>query len=539
MRLERARVQNYRSIRDTGEFEVELGKTILVGPNEAGKSALLQALQQINAPKGVKGFNPLRDYPRALYDDINRGTVSPDDIPVVTATFRLSDDELDLLPSSWKTPNCRYVLTRYLSNRYTHSVIGALPVPTYGQLKPDLIRLAEHLDSRAGSSPGPQSSALTRITAEWNNQKVMHVAAAKPLLTWLDTIYPKIDEENEREIQRHSKLERLLQDVVGYTTALLELNASVPVFVLFSNYSRVRPVIHLGHLASRLSSGVLDDDSYDYGNSCLLKLLGFNAKELSDLGGVADPKQNQPKEMERYREQLDQRSYQLNAASLALTKEIRRVWNPDEQRSEASRLRVVADAQYLKVVVEDELGVEVELDQRSEGFQWLVSFFIVFFSETTDQHANAVLLLDEPGVSLHALKQRDFRQTLSRLSKDNQMLYTTHSPFLVGPDELDSVRVVELTDRSVGTKVHTSVTSNDPAALLPLQEALGYNLAQSLFAQQRNLILEDLTDSWYLEGVAGLLAEGRLANLNDKIALIRLSQPARSRTLSRYCMPTS
>lgn len=73
MRLKRARVQTYRSIRDTGFFEVESGKTILVGPNEAGKSAILQALQQINAPKGVKGFDPLRDYPRALYNDITTG----------------------------------------------------------------------------------------------------------------------------------------------------------------------------------------------------------------------------------------------------------------------------------------------------------------------------------------------------------------------------------------------------------------------------------------------------------------------------------
>jgi hypothetical protein len=77
-----------------------------------------------------------------------------------------------------------------------------------------------------------------------------------------------------------------------------------------------------------------------------------------------------------------------------------------------------------------------------------------------------------------------------------------------------------MTDRDVGTKVHTSVTSSDPAALLPLQEALGYDLAQSLFAQQRNLVLEGLTDYWYLEAVAGLLSDGALIKLNDKIALV-------------------
>ena len=123
-------------------------------------------------------------------------------------------------------------------------------------------------------------------------------------------------------------------------------------------------------------------------------------------------------------------------------------------------------------------------------------------------------------MSLHALKQRDFRETLSKLSESNQTLYTTHSPFLVGPDELDLVRVVELNDRNEGTKIHTTITSSDPAALLPLQEALGYDLAQSLFAQQRNLVLEGLTDSWYVDAVSALFKDAGLSSLNEKIALV-------------------
>ena len=197
---------------------------------------------------------------------------------------------------------------------------------------------------------------------------------------------------------------------------------------------------------------------------------------------------------------------------------------PDAKRAEADRLRIVADGQYLKVVVEDDLGVEIELDQRSEGFQWLVSFFVVFFAEAADKHKNAILLLDEPGLSLHGLKQRDFRTTISRLAESNQTLYTTHSPFLVGPDELDLVRVVEMTDRHVGTKVRTRVTAQDPVALLPLQEALGYDLAQSLFAQQRNLVLESLTDYWYVDAVAQLLRDAKIVDLNEKITMLPASQ---------------
>jgi len=272
-----------------------------------------------------------------------------------------------------------------------------------------------------------------------------------------------------------------------------------------------------------VEKNLVDDEYYDYGNQCLLRLLGFSARELSDLGRAAEPQPGNIEALQKYRDQLDRRAYQLNAASVRLTEELRRVWMPDSTRAEANRLRVVADGQYLKVVVEDELGVEIELDQRSEGFQWLVSFFVVFFAEATDKHKNAVLLLDEPGLSLHGLKQRDFRKTISRLAESNQTLYTTHSPFLVGPDELGLVRVVEMTDRQIGTKVRTNVTAQDPAALLPLQEALGYDLAQSLFTQQRNLVLESLTDYWYVDAVAQLLRDANVVDLNEKISLVPAS----------------
>ena len=77
-----------------------------------------------------------------------------------------------------------------------------------------------------------------------------------------------------------------------------------------------------------------------------------------------------------------------------------------------------------------------------------------------------------------------------------------------------------MTDRDIGTKVHTSGAASDPAALLPLQEALGYDLAQSLFVQRRNLVLEGLTDLWYVEATAELLRDAAVADLNEKIALL-------------------
>ena len=519
MKLSKARISKYRSIRDTGEFEIENGKTILVGPNEAGKTVILQALQQLHAPEGVQGFDPLRDYPRSEYNkDIGRGAVDSAKVTVVEGHFKLEPGDLEGIPEAYQA--CIYVYGRKLDNTAWHRLDGGPSVPIYESLSKDLARFSAHIDKRKGADEPKPSAALTELAKGWNDTTPVEGEYASKLKAWLEGALALVDEGDKSEEERYDRLLRACKVAAERTAALNQFAARLPLFVLFNNYFRVRPRIHLEHLASRQASGVLDDKLYDYGNLCLLKLLGFTAKELAELGNAKKPDSGDAAALKAYQDRLDKRDYQLNAASIQLTSEIVSVWNPDPARAEASKLKVKADGQYLKVVVEDELGVEIELDQRSEGFQWLVSFFVVFFAEAADKHENAILLLDEPGLHLHGLKQRDFRETISRLAAKNQTLYTTHSPFLVGPDELDLVRVVDMTDRKIGTKVHGNLSSGDPAALLPLQEALGYDLAQSLFTQTRNLVLEGLTDYWYVEAVAQLLRSAGTADLDEKIALV-------------------
>jgi len=520
MRLIKARIQNYRSVIDTGEFEVESLKTILVGPNEAGKTVVLQALQQLKPPKGISGFQPLRDYPRSKYNDITTGKVKPEDVRVVTGYFELEDSDKEMIPVAFH--QCQYKLYRNLDNKLYHSLVNAPKLIIYGDIKKSLARMASHMVKQFSDDDETKkpSAILGSICNSLSDDTIIKEQVSLSLKKWLDDCYPFVEEENSTEEARHSELLASVQENSKHDEVLKFLDGRTPVFILFNNYFKVKPTIHLGHLAHRIEQNILDDEYYDYGNQCLLKLLGFTAKELSDLGGTPSPEPNNHDALQKYRDRLDTRSYQLNAASVRLTNEIKLVWMPNPNRPEADKLKVTADGQYLKVVVEDDLGVDIELNQRSEGFQWLVSFFIVFFSEAMDKHENAILLLDEPGLSLHALKQRDFRETISRLAKKNQTLFTTHSPFLVGPDELDIVRVVEMKDRTSGTKVHTTISSDDPAGLLPLQEALGYDLAHSLFSQQRNLILEGITDYWYLEAVSELLRASNDSVLNEKIALV-------------------
>lgn len=523
MKLIKAQIQNYRSIIDTGEFDIEELKTIMVGPNEAGKTVILRALQQLSKPSDVAGFDVLRDYPRSLYNDISTKKVLPKDVTVVTGYYTLEESDKELIPDEFK--DCIYKKYKQIDNKSYHSLENVPSTVRYKDIKNDLTRMLAHLDKQykienpENESEKP-SELIKPIVSTWSDYSRLSDEAATELTAFLEENYALVEEGNSTEENRYASL----IEQVKYNTKRDEVLSIVakrePIFILFNNYFKVKPSVHLKHLADRTEQNLLDDDYYDYGNLCLLKLLGFTARELSDLGDAVSPNESDREALQEYKDKLDSRSYQLNAASVSLTTEIRKVWMPNSDRPEADKLKVTADGQYLKVVVEDDIGVDIELDQRSEGFQWLVSFFVVFFAEAMDKHKNAILLLDEPGMSLHGLKQRDFRDTISRLAEKNQTIYTTHSPFLVGPDELDIVKVAEMQNRKEGTKVHTTISSSDPAGLLPLQEALGYDLAQSLFSQQRNLILEGITDYWYVDATSNLLRESKDENLNDKIALV-------------------
>ncbi len=502
-------------------FEVDPKKTILVGINEAGKSAILNALQHINPPKDVPPLDPLRDYPRSVYNqDINRGVRKISEVPIATVVFDLEDADKQDLPTSIREAVSGFGVTVYLDNHRTYEIQGKLNRLSYKEIEKDLQRIAAHVDRRAQAEDPPRDAGadvgLNPLKENISGKTPLSTADVTAIRGWLKKVFPDIEEGSESEKKYDAVIEKLdADDAIGSASDALE--ARVPRFVLFSNYFRVRARLHLEALARKQSSPeTIDRD--DYGNICLLNLLGYEAKELADLGRISDEeRKNHDDSIEK---RIDERRVRLDAAEAQLTDEIKRIWNPDPGKDEAKTLRLQADGPYLKVTVQDSIGTNIDLDQRSEGFRWLVSFFVVFFSEAEGEHQNAVLLLDEPSVSLHALKQREFQKTVSRLAEANQTVFTTHSPFLVGSGELDLVRVVEMPDRETGTKVHTTVTSSDPAALLPLQEALGYDMAHSLFAQERNLITEGLTDYFYLDTVAEMLRASGVVDMNKKIAIV-------------------
>ncbi|MGL4553632.1 MAG: ATP-dependent nuclease, partial [Gemmataceae bacterium] len=165
--------------------------------------------------------------------------------------------------------------------------------------------------------------------------------------------------------------------------------------------------------------------------------------------------------------------------------------------------------------------VTVPFSQRSKGFIWFFSF-IVWFDTVQQQEgedAPLILLLDEPGLSLHALAQADFLDYIDDLAKTHQILYTTHSPFMIRSERLHQVRLVEDRDRA-GTVVTDNVSGSDAKTVFPLQAALGYTIAQNLFISKHNLLVEGPADLVYLRYFSAVLDAAKRQGLREDITLV-------------------
>ena len=164
--------------------------------------------------------------------------------------------------------------------------------------------------------------------------------------------------------------------------------------------------------------------------------------------------------------------------------------------------------------------VTLPLKNRSKGFIWFFSF-LVWFSKVQEKK-NLIILLDEPGLNLHAEAQADLLKYIDKeLLPRYQVIYTTHSPFMIESDKLDEVRTVyDSNDSKVGSIISNALEEKDQGTLFPLQAALGYNLAQNLYISDKNLLVEGVADLMFLTVMSGILKENNREGLNEDITIV-------------------
>jgi len=186
-------------------------------------------------------------------------------------------------------------------------------------------------------------------------------------------------------------------------------------------------------------------------------------------------------------------------------------------------------------------NLTLNFDERSTGFVWFFSFLVWFSQMRRNYGDNLVILLDDPGFGLHAKAQEDLRRYISEeLAPHYQVIYTTHSPFMLDVDKLVWARTVEdIIVRSddgreqyLGTKVGDRILSRDPDTLVPLQAALGYEVSRMLSTRKKLLLVEKPSDLLYLRWFSKRLAERGQTALDSAWTIVPCGQMDKIRALT-------
>jgi len=505
MELKSFRVRNFRSINDSGEIDVSR-ITALLGRNESGKSNILRALHSLNPASGFTKLKPIKDFPR--HRKLSECT---DYTPVVDSTWGLSAYEQGRLAEIW--PSAQGVTEVSVGRRYGDSRYVSIEVPEgafdLAAIKADARKIDAAVKAAAAkltddSKAALESAANAFVTSisvgatavKWAEAGTPALAALRQALATADV--ELTDAQDQRVIALEEMAEAIPQNEAAHTTARKWIIERLPVFMYLEDYPEIEGHQDIAQFLARKNQG--QQTSADLNFEKLCKVAGLSPKQLQALSQSDDQ---------------ETRGQLANRAGSVVTTAIRTRWKDRELK-----VRFNLDAHHFDTLVSDPnsvYDVEVNLDERSRGFQWFFAFYVVFAADTEEGDADgAILLLDEPGLYLHARSQGDL---LRHLEDDfsNQIIYTTHSPFMVPTHQLDWVRTVNIAEE-VGTTVSND-PSGDARTLFPLQAALGYDLAQSLFVGPNNLVVEGVTDFWILSAVSSRLSEQGKVGLDERLTV--------------------
>ena len=517
MQLAEFRVQNYKIIEDTGWIPVQ-NLTTFVGKNESGKSAIFRALSKLN-PSDGEGYDGLKEFPRQRY----AAEITRTDWPVASGRFILTPDEQrDISAISELCSEVRHVeVTRHYTGTYSityHPDVGVdLVTP------PDLIysieSAIEHI--RNLIAPEGKGEELGRIKegllAFLEEQKsaipIDGQVHKRHIADLINAIKSRANEPWQHDIldpvtEPMYRLVRQMEIFEGLMAANRYVIEHLPKFVYFDQYNVIESAIHIPTFIATLKSH--PDTPGLRATHCLFRHVNLDLDQLDRLGSHKNAVDDNP----IIRRQVDERSILLSTASNLMTKKFEDWWG---QRK--IRFRYDIDGDYFRVWVSDDLDPsEIELEQRSAGLQYFFSFYLVFLVESGDAYQDSILLLDEPGLQLHPTAQQQATRFFERISHENQIFFSTHSPFMIDLDHLDRVRTV-YEGEGGNTKVSVSEWPADRDSLFPLEAALATRIADKTLSGGKQLVVEDTHDLWLLQAMNYVLRSRGKTGLSPDIRI--------------------
>lgn len=510
MQLKAFRVLFYRSILDSDWVNVD-DITVAVGKNESGKTALLKALHKFN-PFKPEPYNIDREWPRG-----HRAVRSPDQV-VVETRFQFTDTEKAQV-SEWYLGNIALTGVQ-ISKTYRGDFTFAF-LPTDLPAEPLVDSLKSRIRDAIGTPAEAASDQLKQAINDLTTRALQAIQeagapglrkAADGLKVQIDTATKKDHQPDQAEATRvETALQQVIQDADMAVVRMkmeTEVRKWLPTFIYMDDHKPFQGSAYLDQIHQRKNENQLTEQDKTF-----LTIL-----ELAKLD--IDQEFQRASEQEREQRMLD-----MNDASLTLTKQLADHW-----RQRKYNVRFQADGHHVIAFVSDEVQPAlVPLNERSKGFQWFFSFDVTFLYETKGTFKNAIILLDEPGLHLHAAAQRDLLKRIREYAKGNQLIYTTHMPFMIDMERLDNIRVCGET-KEHGTKVSSDFYAADEHTRFPLQAALGLSMSQSLFVGPYNLVVEGTTDFWLISTMATILRSERHPSLDERIVIT----PAGGATKAAY-----
>ena len=492
MKLTKVRITEFQSIQDSTEFEIG-DVTCLVGKNEAGKTALLKALYRLNPiVEGEGHFDTTDDYPRRSVndyeDDVAAGNREP--ATVVKATYRLDPNDVQAVIEVFgsecvESDSPHLTLSKGYSNDIPYSAI---------EVNADVA--LRHLVETSGL---PMPLAEEVQSSSKIEEMVQKLADAEQTEA-VQSLTPKLQQISEQGVP-HFIYDTILHD-------------RIPKFLYFDEYYRMKGQDNLDTLRQRVYNKALEGS--DHPLLGLIDLAGLKLDQLVNPGRT---------------ETLIAR---LEAAENQLTQRVLRYWSQNQHLRMKFDIRpaqpedgpgMTAGTNIWGRVQDTKHMVTTPLGTRSRGFVWFFSF-LAWYSKLKKEGGPLILFLDEPGLSLHAKAQGDLLHYFEEeLKPHHQLVYTTHSPFMVDPTRFDRVRIVQnlsveadsddLPEQQQGTKVFTDVLEATSDSLFPLQGALGYEINQTLFVGPNSLVVEGVSDLLYIQTMSALLQEKGKVGLNS------------------------
>ncbi|MDE0077014.1 MAG: AAA family ATPase [Caldilineaceae bacterium] len=489
MKLTKVEITNYKSIWGSNEFEIG-DVTCLVGKNESGKTALLQALHKLNpVNESEADFDITMEYPRQAVSQYRRRIAREGEKhdEVVKAIYTLDKSDIQAVQEAFGN-NCFLVQepTLTISKDYGNDVY------VY-DLEIDEDAILEHLIASA-NLPIEQNNVLL----EQRNVYDVHTELGE--MTNPGTLY------NITARITASSFSIYIYEQV--------LEQRVPKFMYFDEYYQLEGQDNLEAFANRVNTG--DMKKSDHPLLGLIELAGLEVNDLRNLDNTQTL------------------TAEISAAENELSAMILPYWSQNKDISMKFDLRggLPGDPEGMRegmniwgLVVNTRNKVELPINTRSRGFVWFFSF-LAWYSNLRRKGEKLILLLDEPGLSLHAKAQEDLLRYIdSELKPHNQILYTTHSPFMVNPHNLEQARIVQDMgmDRiaggqpqRLGTEIISEIRKATSDTLFPLQAALGYEIYQNLFVGPNCLIVEGVSDLLFIETMSNLLRELSKTELSTK-----------------------